>query len=209
MDTLLQFIGISLVVVITPGADTALTIRNTIRNGNNAGLMTVVGIVTGQLCWASAASLGLQALVNASHHVYAFLKYCGVAYLFYLGGRSLFEGLRIKTLRAENGVEGKVLHGGSPFREGLLSNLTNPKMLVFFSALLPPFLHGTGSSVLSQFLTLGLIFGALTFEWLTFYILLIQRGAEFVRRPRSQRVINSITGMALMGFAIKVAVERD
>jgi threonine/homoserine/homoserine lactone efflux protein len=80
---------------------------------------------------------------------------------------------------------------------------------VFFSALLPPFVHGTGSSVLPQFLSLGLIFSALTFSWLTFYTLLIERIAEFIRRPRAQRVINSISGMALMGLAFEVATERD
>ena len=138
VNTILQFIGIALVVIITPGPDTALTIRNSIRCGTNAGLLTAVGIVVGQLCWVSTASPGLQSLFNASHHGYTFLKYCGAAYLFYLGARSLYEGFRINLLGAMSGAEGQALRSGSPFREGLLSNLTNPKMLVFFSALLPP-----------------------------------------------------------------------
>jgi len=81
-DAIFQFIGLSLVVIITPGPDTALTIRNCIRGGNEAGLVTVVAIVIGQLCWASIASLGLQALVNTSQLAYTLLKYCGAVYLF-------------------------------------------------------------------------------------------------------------------------------
>lgn len=210
MATILEFIGISLIVIITPGPDTALTIRNSIKGGNHAGLLTVAGIVTGQLCWAWAASVGLQALFNASQYVYTLLKYCGAAYLFYLGGRSLYEAVRVSIPRDRSSAEREMRRDGrSPFREGLLSNLTNPKMLVFFSSLLPPFVHGFGSSVLPQFLTLGLIFSALTFGWLTFYILLIERAAAFVRRSGFQRIINSLTGMALMGFALRVAAERD
>jgi threonine/homoserine/homoserine lactone efflux protein len=210
-STISAFIGISLAVIIMPGPDTALTIRNTIQYGNRSGLATVAGIVVGQLCWAGAASLSLQVLFNASEQLFSALKYCGAAYLFYLGARSLRDALRPRVLRLDDkGATRAIRHGGRPaFREGLVSNLTNPKMLVFFSSLLPPFAHILGSVLLPQFLILGLLFSALTFGWLGLYVLILVRAAAFVRQSGIQRVIESITGLALMGFGLKIAAASD
>jgi threonine/homoserine/homoserine lactone efflux protein len=210
-STISAFIGISLAIIIMPGPDTALTIRNSIESGNRTGLATVAGIVVGQLCWATAASLSLQALFTASEQLFAVLEYCGAAYLFYLGARALRDALRPRVL----GVDDKSSkcparrRGRAAFREGLVSNLTNPKMLVFFSSLLPPFAHNLVSMLLPQFLLLGLVFSALTFGWLGLYILIISRAAAVVRQSGVQRIIKSITGLALMGFGLKIAVARN
>jgi threonine/homoserine/homoserine lactone efflux protein len=211
LSTISAFIGISLAVIIMPGPDTALTIRNSIEYGNRTGLATVAGIVVGQLCWASAASLSLQALFTASAQVFAVLKYCGAAYLFYLGACALHDALHPRVLGFEDkGAKRQVRRRGlAAFREGLVSNLTNPKMLVFFSSLLPPFVHHRDSMLLPQFLLLGMVFSALTFGWLGLYIFVISRTAAVVRRARVQRIIKSVTGLALMGFGLKIAVARD
>jgi threonine/homoserine/homoserine lactone efflux protein len=211
LSTISAFIGISLAVIIMPGPDTALTIRNSIAYGNRAGLATVAGIVVGQLCWATAASLSLQALFTASEQIFAVLKYCGAAYLFYLGARALLEALRPRVSRFDDKGPTRPAprRGGAAFREGLVSNLTNPKMLVFFSSLLPPFTHNLDSMLLPQFLLLGLVFSALTFGWLGLYIFIISRAAVVVRRARVQRMIQSITGLALMGLGLKIAVGRN
>ncbi|HEX6701220.1 MAG TPA: LysE family translocator, partial [Gaiellaceae bacterium] len=131
---LAAFVGVSLLVIVTPGQDTALTIRNSIRGGRRSGLLTAAGVASGQACWTVAASAGLAALLTASERVFLALRIAGAAYLVYLGARTLLDALRSRAHEPSATVR-----ASAPFRQGLLSNLGNPKMGVFFTSLLPQF----------------------------------------------------------------------
>ena len=136
------FLGISAVVIMTPGQDTALTIRNTLAGGRPAGIATAFGVAAGQASWTLAASLGLTAILVASEPAFAALRLFGAAYLVYLGAHSLWLAIRpgpTSTRRSSRRSGPSRSRRGGRFRDGVLSNLGNPKMAVFFSSLLPQF----------------------------------------------------------------------
>ena len=135
MTELLAFIGVAIVVIVTPGQDTALTVRNTLAGGRRAGIRTAAGVVCGQAVWALAASAGVAALLVASEPAFLALKLAGGAYLVYLGATALLAAVRGERHVARGGPASR----GGELRSGLLSNLANPKMAVFFSSLLPQF----------------------------------------------------------------------
>jgi threonine/homoserine/homoserine lactone efflux protein len=200
MAELLAFLGVALVVIVTPGQDTALTVRNTLGGGRRAGVRTAVGVVAGQAVWALAASAGVAALLVASEPAFVALKLAGAAYLVYLGGQALLAAVR---RRPEPVYEARRAGGGRELRQGLLSNLGNPKMAVFFSSLLPQF--GDSFPVL---LGLGLLFCALTLTWLSAYALAIARAGDVLRRPRVRRAIDAVTGTALVALGLRLATAE-
>jgi threonine/homoserine/homoserine lactone efflux protein len=201
MAELLAFLGVAVVVIVTPGQDTALTVRNTLAGGRRAGVRTALGVVSGQAVWALAASAGVAALLVASEPAFVALKIAGAAYLAYLGGQSLLAAVR----RRPPPVHGARAAGsGRELRQGLLSNLGNPKMAVFFTSLLPQF-----GDTFGGLFALGLLFCALTLTWLSVYALAIARAGDVLRRPRVRRAIDAVTGTALVALGVRLAtVDR-
>ena len=195
MTELLAFIGLAAVVIVTPGQDTALTIRNTLAGGRGAGFRTAVGVVAGQAVWAVAASLGVAALIVASEPAFMALKFAGAAYLVFLGGQALLAAVRG---RAHGGDV--VAARGHELRQGLLSNLGNPKMAVFFTSLLPQF----GDSF-PALLGLGLLFCAMTLAWLCAYASVVARAGDALRRPRVRRTLDALTGGVLVALGVRLA----
>src|SRR5918996_1186413 len=151
MAELLTFLGVAVVVIVTPGQDTALTVRNTLAGGRRAGVRTAAGVVAGQAVWALAASVGVAALLVASEPAFVALKLAGAAYLVYLGGQALLAAVGLR--RPDEVHAARPGGSGRELRQGLLSNLGNPKMAVFFSSLLPQF-----SDSFPVLLGLGLLF---------------------------------------------------
>jgi threonine/homoserine/homoserine lactone efflux protein len=200
VSQILAFLGVSALVIMTPGQDTALTIKNTLAGGRRTGVLTALGVSTGQAAWTLAASAGVAALLVASEPAFLVLKLAGAAYLVYLGVQSLVAALRGRA-RAHAGAA-----SGRPavaFRQGILSNLANPKMAVFFSSLLPQF----GSSF-AELLSLGLLFCTFTLTWLAAYAVVVARAGDLLRRPRIRRALDAATGLALTLFGIRLATER-
>jgi threonine/homoserine/homoserine lactone efflux protein len=202
MGELAAFLGIAILVIVTPGQDTALTIRNTMLGGRPAGVATAGGVAAGQACWTAAASIGLAALLVASEPVFVALRLAGAAYLVFLGLQALRHAIR-PGKRAVERSDGPSLAAPRAFRQGLLSNLGNPKMAIFFTSLLPQF----GSSFASL-LALGLLFCALTFVWLAAYSFAVARAGDLLRRPRIRRSLDAFTGTCLVAFGIRLAAER-
>jgi threonine/homoserine/homoserine lactone efflux protein len=192
---LLAFIGVAAVVIVTPGQDTALTIRNTLAGGRAAGFRTAVGVVAGQAVWAVAASLGVAALIVASEPAFVALKFAGAAYLVFLGGQALLAAIRGRAHGGE-----AVAAGGRELRQGLLSNLGNPKMAVFFTSLLPQF----GGSF-PALLGLGLLFCVMTLAWLCGYAGVVARAGDALRRPRVRRTLDALTGGVLVAIGVRLA----
>jgi threonine/homoserine/homoserine lactone efflux protein len=201
IGSLAAFLAVSAIVIVTPGQDTALTIRNSLLGGRGTGLATALGVSAGQAVWTLAASAGLAALLVASEPAFVALKLAGAAYLVYLGAQSLSAALRGRA-RPHTGTR-----SASPavaFRQGLLSNLGNPKMAVFFSSLLPQF----GGTSFASLLALGLLFCTLTLVWLSAYAVVVARAGDVLRRPRIRRALDAVTGVALTAFGIRLATER-
>jgi threonine/homoserine/homoserine lactone efflux protein len=194
------FLAVSALVIVTPGQDTALTIRNTLARGRRGGVHTAAGVALGQLVWALAASAGLVALLRASGPAFSTLRIVGAAYLLYLG----LTALRSALTRARKPTAAEPRLRTPPLLQGLLSNLGNPKMAVFFTSLLPQFApHGSFAALLG----LGAIFCSLTLVWLTGYAFAISRASHALRRSRPWRALEALTGAVLVALGVRVAVS--
>jgi threonine/homoserine/homoserine lactone efflux protein len=208
-STFLAFLGISALVIAMPGPDTALTIRNTFLGGRRAGTFTALGVAVGQLVWVAGTSAGLVAVLLASEALFRFIKLLGAAYLLLLGIQSLVSAVRRTSAPAPKPAAGarSEIAGGRAFRQGVINNLANPKMAVFFASVLPQFAP-KGQGMLSTLALLGLVFATLTFAWLALYAAVIARAGAFVRGSRLRRAIDGVAGAALIGLGIKVATEE-
>ncbi len=199
MAELAAFLAVAAVVICTPGQDTALTIRNALAGGRRSGLATALGVALGQAVWTAAAAVGLVAVLRASQPAFTALRLVGAAYLVLLGVQSLLAAVR-RRRRPE--LEVRSTPGGA-LRQGLLSNLANPKMAVFFTSLLPQF--GTAFPVL---LALGLLFALLTGVWLAGYAVAAARARRLLQRDRVRRTVDAVTGATLVALGLRVAVQR-
>jgi threonine/homoserine/homoserine lactone efflux protein len=202
MAELAAFLAVAVVVIVTPGQDTALTVRNTIAGGRRAGVRTAAGVVCGQAVWALAAAVGVAALLAASEPALVALKLAGAAYLVHLGARALLAAVRRDRSSGEHPAAARPARGHA-LRQGLLSNLANPKMAVFFTSLLPQF----GDS-LPALLGLGLLFCGLTFLWLGAYALAVARADDVLLRPGVRRAIDAVTGTALVALGLRLAAAE-
>ena len=206
MAEMLGFLGVCALVICTPGPDTALTIRNSIIGGRRGGLLTAGGIAAGQLIWTIAASVGLAGLLQASQPAFTALKIIGAAYLVFLGAQSILAAVRGHTAHEEQQSRPHQLSPWNAMRQGLISNLANPKMAVFFLSLLPQFASPT-SAGFAAFAPLGLVFCLMTFGWLSIYALVLHRVGSFIQRSRVRRTLEAVTGTVLVGLGIRLAAE--
>ena len=198
---LAAFFGISVLVIVTPGQDTALTIRNSLLAGRRAGVFTALGVSAGQAVWALATSIGIAALIVAFEPAFVALKLFGAGFLVYLGAQALYGAVRGRT--TEHRVESRPLTSPAALRQGLISNLGNPKMAVFFTSLLPQF----GSSF-SALLALGLVFCTMTLVWLTAYAVAVAKAGDVLRRPAIKRAFDAAFGAVLVAMGLRLATDR-
>jgi threonine/homoserine/homoserine lactone efflux protein len=209
MAALWAFVGVAALVIVTPGPDTALTVRNVLLGGRGCGVATAAGVTIGLAVWTLTASAGIAALLVASEPAFVAVKLAGAAYLVFLGVQSLWGALRGRTAHAagEDGRGPRGLRPRSALRQGVLNDLGNPKIAVFFTTLLPQFApaHGPAFVVLLGF---GLVFCAMTFAWLCVYSVVVARAGAALRRPRIRRALDAIMGAALVALGVRVAVER-
>jgi len=156
--------------------------------------------VSGQLVWALAASAGLSAVLLASAPLFMAIRIAGAAYLVLLGVQAL-----VAAIRGAHRVDADAAprRRRAPYRQGVLSNLGNPKMAVFFTSLLPQF----GSSFAAM-LALGLVFATLTLVWLSAYAVAVAKATNFLQRSWVRRVLDAVTGLVLVALGLRVATER-
>jgi threonine/homoserine/homoserine lactone efflux protein len=204
MENLLAFLGVSALVIVTPGQDTALTIRSTLLGGRRAGVLTALGVSTGQAVWTLAASAGITALLLASEPAFLAVKLAGAIYLVFLGGQMLVRALRRTSAAAHVVRASSRLTPATAYRQGVVSNLGNPKMAVFFTSLLPQFAPESGPRF-AAFLALGLCFCAMTAAWLIAYAFAVARARDVFQRPRIRRFVDGLTGAVLMALGLRLA----
>jgi RhtB (resistance to homoserine/threonine) family protein len=198
---LLPFLAISILLIVIPGPDTAVVTKNALLGGRRGGMLSAVGVSTGLTIWTLAAALGIAALLRASAVAFLVLKLAAALYLIWIG---------IQMLRARDQVifsTGRSsASGAKALRQGLLSDLGNPKIAVFFTSFLPQFVHG--GAVFLPLLLLGGLFAMLTLAWLAVYALLIGRSSGLLRRPRVRKALDRFTGAVLIAFGVRLALER-
>lgn len=206
----LIFLGVAALVIITPGPDMAIVTKNAVLHGRRAALGTSFGVDTGLAVWTVASALGVASLVRASAIAFTVLKLLGAAYLIWLGVQALRAARRPGVAAGAAGGAGpprKVLDARIGFRQGLFSNLANPKIAVFFTSLLPQFIE-PGHSVLLPFLLLGGVFVLMTLVWLAAYALLAVKASAVLQRQRVKGALDRLTGVVLIGLGLRLATEH-
>ncbi|HEY1890160.1 MAG TPA: LysE family transporter [Steroidobacteraceae bacterium] len=209
MYLLAAFLGVSAIIIVTPGPDTALVIRNTLLGGRASGAAAAVGVAMGQVVWALATSFGIVRLLTAFHPLFTLVKLAGAAYLLLLGAQAL-RAAAATSYPEDTGpppTSGRRLTASRSLRQGLLSNLGNPKMAIFFASLLPQFAPPGRASFAALF-ALGAIFALMTLTWLTTYSVVVAKLGAALRRRRIRRTLEALTGSALIALGLRVAVER-
>ena len=205
MAELLAFLGVAAIVICTPGPDTALTIKNTLAGGRRGGVATALGVALGQATWTVAASAGVVALLRASQPAFTTLRLVGAAYLVYLGVQALRHALAgsgpVEIRSGDASVPPAVA-----LRQGLVSNLANPKMAAFFTSLLPQFAP-EGGGAFAVLLGLGLLFSTFTFVWLALYSVAVARARELLERTGVRRALEALTGVVLVALGLRLAAE--
>ncbi|MBV9803719.1 MAG: LysE family translocator [Solirubrobacterales bacterium] len=201
------FLGIAAVVIVVPGPDTAIVTKNALLHGRRAALGTAFGVETGLAVWTVASAFGVASLVRASETAFTALKLIGAAYLVWLGIQALRSAGRRAANPGEEPGRRSSLDGRRGFRQGLISDLANPKIGAFFTGLLPQF-AGPAHSVLIPFLVLGGLFVLMTVVWLCGYALVAVKASAVLRRRRVSAAIDRLSGVILIGFGIRLALER-
>jgi RhtB (resistance to homoserine/threonine) family protein len=203
----LAFTLVAALVTVSPGADTFLVVRNALRGGRSDGFLTTLGIASGVYFHALLSALGVSAVLAHSATAFFVLKIAGAAYLAWLGFQSLRSGLRRAPAEAPGGVEAARVPRLRSFREGLLTNLLNPKVIVFYLALLPQFLS-PGDPVFAKSLLLAAIHCALGILWLGFVAWAVDRSRRFFVRPALRRWMDALCGSVLVALGLRLAFAQ-
>ncbi|WP_104990917.1 LysE family translocator [Deinococcus sp. NW-56] len=205
MDSaLLAFAGLSLLLTVTPGADTALVTRAALAGGRPAGFGAVLGVTSGLLVHAALSALGLSVLLARSAALYEAVRLAGAAYLLYLGVRAWREARH--TAQAA-GAPSPRLGFGPALAQGLTTNVLNPKVALFYLTVLPGFVR-PGEGALARSLTLALIHFGWGVIWLGLLVLLIGTLAPRLRSPGVRAALERITGAAMVALGLRVALSR-
>jgi threonine/homoserine/homoserine lactone efflux protein len=200
------FLGVSVVVIATPGPDTALTIRNALIGGRRHGVLTATGVATGQAVWALLTAFGVASLLQAYEPALLVLRIAGGGYLLFLGVHALLSVRRGAPLAATASRCEPHLRQLAALRQGLISNLANPKMVVFFLSLLPQF-TGRHAGFATLF-ALGILFSLLTFLWLSAYSLVVARAGDILKRRKIRQLMDAVTGTVLVALGLRIATEH-
>ena len=207
MENFYLFVLMCIFLIILPGPDTAIATKNTVTVGRIGGLKTALGTCCALLIHTSAAVLGLSAIIVKSAFLFSVFKYVGAVYLIYLGVKTLWS---LKKKEEAASVEMNTKNqfvNTSCFKQGFLTNILNPKVAVFFLTFLPQFVD-SGSNTFLPFLIMGITYTVLTAIWFLLYVYLINQISAFMKKPKTQNIIEGITGTILIGFGIKLALEK-
>jgi threonine/homoserine/homoserine lactone efflux protein len=211
METaLVEFAIAATLLIMAPGPDSMLVLRNSLRGGRRVGLSTAAGTVTGLLTWALAAALGITTLLTASRVGYDVLRLVGGAYLVWLGVMTLRRPPS-KLADAPAGPDMRFVGRGPTslrraYVNGVISNACNPKIGVFFVAFLPNVMPA-GAPAREVSLALGAWFALETGVWLAAVVWMADHAKAWLSRPRWQRRLEQLTGLVLITFGARVATE--
>ena len=201
------WVAVAIVLIVTPGPDTALIIRNSLRGGARAASLSALGVGAGSAVWAAASVLGVAVLLESSDLAFSVFKYAGGAYLVYLGLRTLAG-----TFRARDEIQGpamtKPVRLGEPvaFAQGLLNNLLNPKAGAIFVTAMPQFIEPHDSVI--RLVAMVVCYDVLVVTWLCIYGYVVSRARGSRVGARIRKSLERVTGAVMIGLGVRLAFER-
>ncbi|MFI5240011.1 MAG: LysE family translocator [Gemmatimonadales bacterium] len=200
LHSLLLFMAAGLALNITPGPDMLYVAARSTSEGRAAGIVSSLGIATGTLFHITAVALGLSALLAAVPIAYTTVRIAGASYLVYLGVRALAS----RSANGPRSIERAPL--GAIFRQGMLTNMLNPKVALFFLAFLPQFVDPSRGSAAMQIVILGLIFDTSGTVVNTIVALATSGAADRVRvNSRLGEILHKFTGVVFIGLGVRIA----
>ncbi|MFF4774102.1 LysE family translocator [Microtetraspora fusca] len=207
---LAPYLGLCLLITVTPGLDTAVVVRSTVKGGTRSGLATALGCALGLFVHAAAVALGLAELLLRSQTVFDAVRLTGAAFLVVLGVRSLWAARRAQPVMAPEEPPGRLgrLLPGSPLAQGFVTNLTNPKAALFFLATLPQFVPA-GRPAVAVPVALGLAIIAVLFSLtgLSLVAVALGRARRLLDSPAFRRMQDGLLGLTLVTLGVRVAAE--
>jgi threonine/homoserine/homoserine lactone efflux protein len=203
-QALIAFVAAASLLTITPGLDTALVLRAAASGGPRPAAFAGLGIALGCLVWGAAVSIGLGALLAASETAFTILKWTGAAYLLWSGLKLLFRPRERFDATQGGAGQSSARHA---LRQGLLTNLLNPKVGVFYVTFLPQFVPA-GVGVAAFSFLLAAIHVALGLAWFAALIAATVPVGQFLRRPRVVKALDRVTGGVFVAFGAKLALSR-
>jgi threonine/homoserine/homoserine lactone efflux protein len=204
----LGWIAVAVVLIVTPGPDTALIIRNAMRAGARAASFSAFGVGFGSSLWAAASVLGVAVLLLSSDLAFTVFKYAGAAYLVYLGLRSLIASFRT-TADEDKGPAFTTAHRldlRTAFAQGLINNLLNPKAGAIFVTAMPQFIEPHDSVV--RLIAMVVCYDVLVVAWLCIYGYVVSRAGASRMGVRVRKGLERVTGTVMVGLGVRLAFER-
>lgn len=204
-----MFTAVALMIVMVPGVDSLLVLKNTMVHGKKAGFFTMVGIIVALFVWTTLAVLGLATIISKSMVVFLAIKYAGATYLVYLGiqsWRAKAQNMQLQEAATSKSNQIKNV-SLSCMTQGITTDLLNPKTLLLYVTLMPQFIQ-PNFNVNSQLVVLAGILILLSIIWLGIVILIINGIRKWFMKPTVQGMFNKITGILLVGIGIRIATEK-
>ena len=213
IENYLGFVLAAILLNLTPGTDSMYIITRSVSQGQAAGVYSVLGITTGALVHTLFAALGLSVLLANSPTAFMLVKYIGAAYLCYLGFKMLTSknsnSIANHLSKAQNVTNQKTVDGWKIYQQGMLTNVFNPKVALFFIAFFPQFIDASYAYGMLSFLMLGLTFATTGFIWCLCLALLAARFSTRLREnPSIETMLNRVSGMVFIGLGIKLLTEK-
>ncbi|NSL52836.1 LysE family translocator [Calidifontibacillus erzurumensis] len=203
--SIISFLGIAIVLTVLPGPDNLFTLAQSIAKGTKAGIYTTLGICTGLLVHITAATVGITAVVYQSAFAFTVVKYLGAAYLLFLAFKSFKEKSSFINLENVDALDYKSL-----YKKGLVTNLLNPKVSLYFMAFIPQFVNYNNGNVSVQMLVYGILFLVQAFVVFSFISIFAGRVGGFLRKNHSlSRRINIIQGSLFAFIGLKIAFSKN
>jgi threonine/homoserine/homoserine lactone efflux protein len=201
------FITTAIVLVLTPGQDTFFILGRSLASGRSAGIAAALGITAGSIVHTLLAALGLSALLATSPYAFMAVKFAGAAYLVYIGVRALLaRGNGVPDADPATSGDGR----WSAFRQGIVTNLLNPKVALFFLALMPQFISADSTQKVAAFLVLGVSFMTLGIIWcLVLAIGAASLRSAFLSRPSMASILNKVAGTMFIALGLRLATARQ
>ena len=201
-----EFLAFAVVLVLIPGADFAVVTKNTLVGGHRRGRWTALGVSNSNLVQGTAAAFGLSALIMKVQPLFEAIKWAGVAYLAYLGAQAIRSARRGEYAPLDGDDPARAAQNVAGWRQGFLSNITNPKVLVFYLAVLPQFL--TPGAGLGWLLVLAWSHAVISLGYLLILVTGLHSARRLLMRRKVRRALDTTTGLVLLGFGARLATEH-
>jgi threonine/homoserine/homoserine lactone efflux protein len=204
----LAWLAVAIFLIITPGPDTALIIRNALRAGARSASLSAVGVGVGSAAWAAASVVGVAALLETSDVAFTVFKLAGAAYLVYLGLRTLAGTFRSAPDPTHDSPVAAPpgLSAWTAFVQGVLNNLLNPKAGAIFATVMPQFIEPGDST--SRLVMMVACYDAIVIAWLCAYALMVSRARRSGAGARLRKGLERVTGTVMIGLGVRLALER-